>query len=221
MDTTFGDLKQRIIRLVGDDPVIPGSGSDAMIAGAQTPAELLRDGIYAALDAICTRSPKTKTWAITNARQFDLPSDLIEVDGVYSNNQAVFLPEFQLMAYEGGYNNASNAWDIYEDGKLTLHTALSSSENATVYYSASWLKPIADSEQLEPPAYVETALALYAAHYVLFYDATQSGKLGQYKTKVDSGTPIDNPLIELVNFFLKHYEIELQRIPMKTKGRKS
>ena len=221
MDTTFGELKQKILRLVGDDPIVPGSGDTFKVYGAQFTAELLEDSVHAALDAICNRYPKSSVFQIDGGDiTVDLPADLIEVEGVLLDT-GYMIPQIQLIARSLPLGNESNAWDTYTEGSITLQIALDTASTALVYYSATWAYPVDDDDALEPPRFLVTPLALYAAHYAIFYGASQTGTLSQYKTKVDSGQPTDNPLMDLANFFLKHYEIELQRVPMKPKGTKA
>lgn len=226
MDQTFSDIKQRVIRLVGDEVVISGSGEGSgetiPLAGAQTSAELLMDAIHAALGAVCQRYSKSSVVEFSNGIAFDLPADFIDMEGAFSVEDGLFLPEEQMIAYQTGIDSSvSNCWNLATETKLTFRTALTASQVVKVYYSAGWIDPVDDLDLIEAPHFLRTSICLYAAHYVMFLRASQAGDIGQYKTKVDAGRPTDNPLMELSNFFLRHYETEIQRVPTRQKGRKA
>jgi hypothetical protein len=91
-------------------------------------------------------------------------------------------------------------------------------DGATVYYSAYWAKPEDDEEALETPDIATAALTMFAASYCLLNSASQASSIRQFGTKVDSGKPTDNPLEQSSTYFMKRFEIELQRIPPSLKG---
>ena len=218
MDVTFADLKRKIIRALSDEVLEVGSG-DALIGGNTYSAEILMDSIHAALIAISSRIWKPSTFNIAGALDTSiLPSDLIEVESVYDKTLGVLLPKLGLWVGENFTSSIGTGWTLFPSGNITFMNPLGSN-GCTIYYSAEWDTPIADEDLVESPKQTLVCLILYAASYCLLVTAVASGNLANYKTKVDSGQPTDNPAKDMSNFMLQRYEIELQRLPMMEKGR--
>jgi hypothetical protein len=147
-----------------------------------------------------------------------MPDDLFLIEGVLDSETGQFLaPAVPTPGGSWGETGMTgNAWMECPRGYLTLSAALAS--GGTLFYQATWTKPENEAENVEIPLSAETGLVLYAASYCLLPDATQAASLGQYKQKVDAGSPTDNPVVEMSSYFLKRFEIEMNRLPMKMKG---
>lgn len=159
--------------------------------------------------------------------QADLPSDLIDVESVWSTRVGAFLPKSVLRIGNKLENVWGNAWFLYPSGKITFIADLNSEERLTVFYSAYWTHVSeADEEsdlsgnytQLEPPNTCLEAISLFAASYCLLSQANQTAMIRQYDTKVDSGTPIQNPIKEMSQYMLQRYQVELDKLPKMDKG---
>jgi hypothetical protein len=216
MNTTFAELKMKVIRCLSDEAEVVDY---APLGGATYSADLLKDGIHAALDAITSRLWKPNTFEVEAAVDTStLPDDLIDVESVYEKELGLFIPKISMKVGSSLSSTTGNGWLLYPNGTLTFVNDVGSS-GCTVHYSARWAKPEDDGDLLEPPASCLTCLILFAASYCLLSDATSSASIDRFKTKVDSGQPTDNPAKEMSNFMLHRFEVELQRLPMMEKGR--
>jgi len=217
MDLEFGDLKRKVIRILADDIVEPDYGET--VGGTVYSADTLKDAICAALDAITVRIWKSQTEDIDGGEsEYDAPDDAIGIEGIYDKTVGSFLPMMGLRANKNTLVGVeTNAWIDYPEGTIAFVNILGT-DGAKIYYSASWTKPVDDDDALEPPESTVTALVLFAASYCLLNKATGSANIRQFDTKVDSGQPTDNPLKDMSDFFLRRFELELQRIPTRQKG---
>lgn len=224
MDTTLGEMKLKILRLLGDfqKDSVEEDDYGVPISGQTFDADLLKDGVHAALDALSTRFWKEAVADIAltddETHVFSLPADLIDIEAVYDGTLGKTIPRLFLRAGEGiAASQTDNIWLDYPQGSITFVNSLGSS-GAKIYYSATWAKPDIDDDNLEPPVFTSAAIAFYGASYCLLRAASSSASLRQYATRVDSGTPLDNPLKDMSDYFLKRYEHELKSIPQKMKG---
>lgn len=213
----FADLKAKVIRMLGDISTGGTSGGEPL-GGTTFDADLLRDAVHAALDAITVRMWKSSIFDVdAAAAEEDLPEDLIDIEGVYDKTNGVFLERIVMRVGSAISPRSGNGWMLFPIGTITFANILGTN-GATVYYSAYWEKPVDEEDTLEIPDIASTALSLYAASYCLLNAASQAGNIAQFKTKVDSGDPLDNPLEALSNFFMKRFENEIQRLPHSPKG---
>lgn len=217
MSITFSDLKARIVRVLGDI-VIPGTSGGDPTQGTTYDQYLLKDSVHAALDAITIRRFKSAIMIIAgDYGQAEIPENLIEVEAVLDLTNNIFLEQVPLTVGKGMSPGGRLGWYIYPTGTLMFTDDLGDS-GAELYYSAYWEKPEDDEDLIEPPDITATALVMYAASYCLLNSATQASSIRQFATKIDSGKPTDNPLEQSSTYFMKRFEIELQRIPPSPKG---
>jgi hypothetical protein len=213
MAITFSEMKEKVIRVLGDIVVGGSSGGDPT-HGETYDALLLKDGIHAALDAITIRRWKPSFLDVDGGSDSEsLPDDLIDVEAVLDITQNMFLERVSMQATRG----LAQGFYLYPSGTITF-TSVLGDDGATVYYSAYWAKPEDDEEALETPDIATAALTMFAASYCLLNSASQASSIRQFGTKVDSGKPTDNPLEQSSTYFMKRFEIELQRIPPSLKG---
>ena len=217
MSITFADLKGKIIRVLGDI-VVPGGSGGEPLAGTTYGEDLLKDAVHAALDAITIRRFKSSVVQVAgDYGQMDVPEDLIEVEAILDVTNNIFLEQVPMKVGKGLSANGQLGWYIYPTGTIVFTNDLGDS-GAELYYSAYWVKPEDDEEELETPDICVSALTMFAASYCLLNSASQASSIRQFNMKVDSGKPTDNPLEQSSTYFMKRFEIELQRIPPSPKG---
>ena len=217
MTITFADLKAKVIRALGDI-VVPGGSGGEPLAGTTYDKDLLKDSVHAALDAITVRRFKASVAQVAgDYGQMDVPDDLIEVEAILDITNNVFLEQVPMAVGKGMSPGGRLGWYIYPTGTIVFTDDLGD-DGAELYYSAYWAKPEDDEEDLETPDICTTALVMYAASYCLLNSASQASSIRQFNMKVDSGKPTDNPLEQSSTYFMKRFEIELQRIPPSPKG---
>jgi hypothetical protein len=222
MTTSFSDVKLKVLRLLGDivAVVVDDDPSDPTpVGGGIYDSYILKDAIHAALKRISSRIWKTAIYEIVEAgTDFALPSDLLDIEGVFENETGMFIPRIGFQSGQvlsTSFLNA-NAWINYPNG-ITFVNELGT-DGAKVYYLAHWLLPEDDQDVLECPEMTITAITLFAASYCLLKSAVEQGDIAQYKTKVDSGQPTDLPAKDLSNFLLARFENELNSLPMQTRN---
>lgn len=216
---TLADLKKEIIRLLGEQIQETDEEGQALevIQSQSTDSDLLISAVNAALRHIPTRVWKQSIFEISEEGSvFDLPTDLIEVQAVFENESALFVPKMILRASGNMSVSAGNAWYPYPQGKITFINELAAT-GANVYYSAMWTELSAEDDVCEAPAYANTAIAFYGTAYCLARKASESGAIRQFAQRVDAGKPTDIPAQMLSDFFLKRFEYEINTLP-RTEG---
>jgi hypothetical protein len=218
VNITFAELKAKIVRILGDT-VVPGTSGGPETAGQIYEADLLKDAVHAALDAITVRCFKPSTFTIKPSGEATaLPDDVIDIEAVYDETNSVFLEKLNMQVDKARIPTRGNGWLLYPAGYVSLAAVIDGEVGATVYYSATWAKPEDDEDPIDTPQMAATALTYFAASYCLLNTATQTASIRQFDTKVDSGKPTDNPAEQMSTYFMKRFELELQRIPPSQKA---
>jgi len=215
--TTLSEIKLRTLDLLGEaQRTEDDEGNPVLIVeGTSTSSDYLTEGVAAALRRITARVWKRSVYTISEEGSvFVLPTDLINVEAVYSSLQKGFIPRMALRS-SGALNvQAGNTWLEYPQGSITLINPIEANQSITIYYAALWDSPSLDEDVLESPSYTDTALALYATSYCFLKKASSSAEIRQFAQRIDSGQPTDIPAKEMSTFFMKRFELELNSLPM-------
>ncbi len=205
MTKTLLQLKTRMLVLL-DDPE-SGTFTDAIIT----------EGAHSALRQILEYYPKLAQADITTFTGSGpyvgaMPTDLHSVDAVLDLNSKQMLPKASLAAgsYQGT-NIETNDWHVYTAGTITFSKELTS--GCRVYYRAQWDEPAADGTDLETPDFLLNMLAYYGCYEACVAKATKAGNIRQFNLKVDSGNPVQNPLLDLAQRFLIFYHNSAKMLP--------
>lgn len=210
---TYSNLESRVARLLNDEEM------------ARVSAEMVYDGILSGHDAILPWVPKTALVTLTsgsNGFLFALPADCYSVQSVLIVETNVFVPKATLSprsSWTQGIQTDNN-WIDYPMGYLTFSEEIEEGETIQVFYHAFWTKPSsppAAAFVIEVPTYAHQGMVYYAASQVMMQQATGSGGIRQFNTRVDSGTPEDNPLLVLSQRFLERFYQEMKMMPPYTK----
>jgi len=205
---TLESLKSSMLLVLGDDPdTTPDYHEDLML-----------DAANAAQIAVLPRvwKPATDTIAAA-ATSHTLPSDCFEIQAVWDETQNMFLDPAILAAGEPSASVSGNGWYEYPEGTISFYSALGA-DGGTLFYAATWTALTTDADTTEVPDYAITAMVLYGASYMLLSKAAANAKLGAYRTRVDSGTPEDNPVQRMSEYFLARFEFEMTNMPTLLKG---
>lgn len=204
---TYAELKNRILRLLGD---AEGDGySD----------ELILDAINAAQVAVLPWTPKTAKSTITpvaNQFVYTLPTDLYVIEAVADTSTGEMLPQAVLAPgnHIGEKIGGTNDWIEYPTGSLAFSKVPASAYD--LYYLATWTVLTESTDEsfvLEPPAQSIVGMALYGAAYALQPSAIGTAEVRQFNTRIDSGNPEHNPLQESATYLLKMFVNEMNRHP--------
>lgn len=213
--TTLSDLRNRCLRILGDD------------TGSQFSDELLNDGVMAALDAILSWYPKSQTLVCEGDDEktsFDLPADFYRIAAVFDSNTGMYIPAATMAPFQspGGNIEANQDYLEFPDGSIVFANALVAETSCTVYYYASWPHVTEDDDLndwvIPTPIWLDTALALYTSSYALLQKASQSSNIRQWNVDVDSGTPAMNPMRDQSGYLMERFAIEMNRIPARMRG---
>lgn len=206
----YGSLVTRIQRLVDD------------ANGTIYSEDLIWDGVCEAHDAILPWVPKFASTILTagsNGSLFQLPSDLYTIQAVKDVNSGKFLPRATLTPSSYRYTTSTgeaNDWIEYPQGYLSLAAAMTEGDQLELYYFAYWSKPPTETSLtfvIEVPTAAQYGICLYAASNCLLAKSTSSANIRQYNVRVDSGTPVDNPLKDQSEFYRHLFYQEMKMMP--------
>jgi len=177
---------------------------------------MILDGINAGINAIMPWLPKREVQSIvvTGGSLIELPSDVYQVEAVYSRSDNYWLEELAIKPGSLGSPSVPK-WYQYPSGFITL-TLDRADETMDVYYFTNWQSITTSgspTENLETPQFVDVALIYYACSYCLASGAMQSSQLRQFNTRIDSGNPEDNPLLQMSNVLMTRFLNEVKMFP--------
>lgn len=213
MTVTYSTLVSRVYRLLGD------SNQN------QFADDLIYDGILGSHQAILPWVPKFAVVTLSSGSSLSnltLPSDCYQVDTLQEVDTGKFIPKSTLapQTYRNVGDYADYDWVIYPSGYLNMSRELDEGEEFKLYYRAFWSMPTSESDLtfvIEVPQHAHAGMLYWAVSHVLLSKAQQASNLGQFRTRVDSGTPEDNPWDLLSDVFLKRFYQEMKLMPPYTK----
>lgn len=155
-------------------------------------------------------------------RDFVLPADYIGIYSVYAEQEEMF--------YEPIPDIPGVAWDTEPDAGLsvrpfsyqewpvgTLHftyapPAVTDSDAIIVRYFGRWLQ-FGDSDNVLPPVWAHEAILSMAVAHAYIPSFSDLSFLNEFRTRVDSGNPMHNPIIQAYNAMVQRYEYLLSSRP--------
>lgn len=210
---TYGELKDRIYRMV-EDPERESYEDPIFL-----------DAIASAHDALLPFWPQAKVDAIvaSGAKSYVLPTDTYEVEAIVDGSTGEVLPQASLYAgaFLGQNASAPNDWAMYPNGQVTFFQA--PANDLVLYYSAYWTKPSGtpqDSDPLEPPDFLVTAMTYYGAGYIITPSAVSITEIRQFGQKADSGNPEHNPMKKASDWLMSRFLQEMKHLPAYRKSQR-
>lgn len=174
--------------------------------------ELVSDAIDAALRATHRYSGAVEfvSWKAEedSTTQFTLPDGTLRVlrFGVIDDIDGVTWYARARPASAGSYmTGLEESYDVVGD-LLLISPELDEGDQVKVFLEKAWMWPNEEQDELDLPVWVVDALPFYACYYLMTEKAAKFAVEGQWKTKQDSGRPIDNPAIEGANWFLGQFQ---------------
>jgi len=183
--------------------------------------DLVYDAICAAHDAVLTWVPNYQEVTLTAGSDpglFELPSDIYDIQAVQILDESrKFISQATLAAgTTRGNTSAENDWTESPKGWLSLSTDLDEGDNIKIYYLAHWEIPTNSSDNafvIRVPRYAHQGMIYYAISIILEPTIIDTATLGPFKGKVDSGTPIHNPMKDVSNWFRSLFIQEMKLMP--------
>ena len=217
MATDYGSFIENIYRQLSDpDQENPSFTEDGIY-----------DAVCAAHDAILTWVPNYKDEVLTAGSDgdlFALPADVYDIQSVQLLDDALmFISRATLAAGTARGNTAAdNDWIESPKGYLSLSTTLDEGDQIHVHYLAHWEKPASSSDTdfvLTVPPHAHQGLIYYAMSVILNPIIMDTAVLGPFRQKIDSGTPIHNPMKDTANWFRSLFLQEMKMMPPYQKAR--
>jgi hypothetical protein len=152
--------------------------------------------------------------------EFDLPEDFLKAYAVYWNDEEMFL---EPKDYKPGIKWDWEATDdtvrpygfnLWPANKLTVfHAPLENTGNLKLYYWGMYSDIVGDTSILEPPVWSHEALIYYTIALSLVPDMQDTATIRQWNTRVESGRPVDNPLLQSFDKIMHSYHEALSLWP--------
>jgi hypothetical protein len=213
MATTYSVLLEKLYRTLAD------------ARHAQTSEDLAWDAICAAHDAIVQWVPLLKTATLTSGSNglagdtFPIPEDCYQLDAVQIVDTGAFLPKAVFepdYVRNTGRQTDPRDWIEFPSGYINLAEEIDEGDLIKIYYRAYWPKPSSKDDAsfiIQPPAKAHLGMIYYAAAHCLLPRSVSAGGLRQFNDRSDSGTPNDNPLYNMSNWFLTRFMQEMKLMP--------
>lgn len=170
-----------------------------------------------ALDDFTLWCPLAATMTLArDTASFTLPNDFYQVNLVewtYTDYYRKFLeevsrrPGFEFPSSEVDDESYPVGYWIEGD---TLYLGRTAEEDFTLHYWAYYPIPTGDASSITVPRWGRQALLFYIVAMALLRQSIGHAMVRQWNTRVDSGRPLDEPLLPEVKFLLEQYRQILQ-----------
>lgn len=149
-------------------------------------------------------------------QDFEMPADFIEMYSVYSDDDQMFLeplPDFAGAAWDlevdASLSVRPHAWAEWPEGVLHVNYALPENTALIAKYFGLWPEMYSqdsDSNDLMPPTWSHEAILALATANAYIPAMSDATFLNEFRTRVDSGNPVQNPMIQTYKTMVERYE---------------
>jgi hypothetical protein len=189
--------------------------------------EIVYDAVCAGHDAILPWVPNYQEADLTAGSDgdlFQLPSNVYDIQSVQLlDDNGKFISRASLAAGTArGNTQAENDFTESPKGYLSLAYPLDEGDQIRLYYLAHWEKPASSGDStfiIKAPAHAHMGIVFYALSVILTPVIVDTATLGPFKSKVDSGTPIHNPMKDVSNWCYERFIREMKVMPPYQKAR--
>lgn len=203
MAKTLANLKTRILALLDDAD--GGTYGDALVTEAAQAAIRQATEYYPKLAKVTVTS-------IDATFRATLPADVHSVDAVLDLESFNLMPKAGLTVGDfHGENIEVNDWHLYSAGYVTFSKEPES--GVDIFYRAFYTEPTLDEDTLDTPDILFNMLAYRGCFECCMSAAASAANIRQFNTKVDSGTPVHNPLIDMAKYFNLQYHNAAKMLP--------
>lgn len=220
MSITWAKLRDRVLRVLDDIE------RDDESAVAFTNDDML-DYIGDALTAIATHTAAERVYAGTfddEVWSVELPDDFMALGTVsVIGTERVLLTPRPLSpgasvanvgsSIVGGSVTAYDVYYVYPRGTINFLKPIPAGNAVQVDYWGYWARVEGVEDTLKVPRWMEEPLRWYCLHLAMSKPMVSIAKLANYKTRLDSGDPLDNPQLELSRYFKRRYDELLSEMP--------
>lgn len=157
--------------------------------------------------------------------EFDLPEDFLADYAVYWNDEEEFLEPADFKpgirwdwdATDDTYRQ--HGYILWPATKLTVfHAPETGVGNLKLYYWGLYTDVAALTDTIEPPVWSHEALLFYTLALSLVPTFQDTATIRQWNQRVDSGRPVDNPLLDAFEALIKQYHETLSLWPKQVRS---
>lgn len=152
--------------------------------------------------------------------EFDLPADYLKTYAVYWNDENMFLePQDFKPGTRWDWDDMDDTsrpygFILWPANKLTVfHAPEEATGNLKLYYWGMYSDIAAPTDTLESPVWSHEALMFYTIALSLMPDMQDTAAIRQWNTRVESGRPVDNPLLQSFDKLMQTYHEALSLWP--------
>jgi hypothetical protein len=156
--------------------------------------------------------------------EFDLPADFLGDYAVFWDDEDTFLePKDFKPGIRWDWDETDDTYRPYgyilwPVSKLTVfHAPESGTGNLKLYYWGMYSDIAGDTSVLEPPVWAHEALIFYTLALSMVPAFVDTANIRQWNQRVDSGRPVDNPLLGAFNTLMAQYHEALSTWPKQVR----
>ena len=203
-----------------DDNLVDGQGNPILEANAQWTDTDLKDFIADALAEYSAHTATRKQVTLTGdgvVKAFTLASDflqlglLLDEDGNKLEPADLSPGSYLPSADDGNFR----LYYIWPDGTLNLTWIPDAGETLTLHYWAYWAIPALDADVLTVPRWAERPLKYHMVGSAQMKRSTPTTLINEFRTRADSGTPMQNPLTAYAEWCFMQFFTSLDRHPVQ------
>ena len=157
-----------------------------------------------------TAVERMHTATVLAGGDIEMPTDMLFVKGLYSVSDKLYLRPFYARPEVGDTGKAWYSWP-----RTLLHTYGVEGQIDVEYYAYHSRIDADDATEIEVPQWAVPAIVWLTMANILIPSSVSAANLAQYKIKVDSGNPEDNPMLLQVKHFISQYEWLIAQHPVQ------
>ena len=197
--TTWATLKAQIGRKVNN----PQMNRPEIIASALDNAN---DGLRLIATMHTGVASQVEIVGDGETAQFPIPTNCINSEhtgiyAIYDTDNEVYLRETTCIPGD----EKEEGFNLWPSGYITFNPVPDEGNSLVVYYVAYYDELLDDSSVITLPPWAIEPLKLYTCGRVLEDAASKMALLGEFRTKVDSGTPESQPILTLSKHYIKEF----------------
>jgi hypothetical protein len=203
----WGSLKIVIGRKVNDPTATKYAGS--LLDNANAALRLLAT-VHTGLASVSDYTGDGET------TQFPLPGNCVEdrIHGVYNVTNDTWLTRVSF--FPG--SPLDEGYYVWPNGYINFSPYIVDTYIYRLHYVAYFPELVDDLSVLYVPNWAVEAVTLYTAGRVLEDYASQMAVLSQFKTRVDSGNPEDQPILQLSKHYIEQFYELVNQHPVPQYG---
>ena len=158
---------------------------------------------------------------------FVMSTDLLDLYAIFSEDEHMFLEPKDFLPgiawdTESGQASSDRPIGYIEWPMGTIHLFYppeTGVDSVKVWYFGLWTAIADNASIVEAPVWAHEPLLNYATAIGILAELSDAAVLNEYKTRVDSGKPTDNPFIQASDAWMKRYHDLLADRPKQVRAK--